>query len=190
MSEVLFPTLAGQTWPRLRTSRFSTVVKRAAGRRFALAQQLYPTHLIRINYSFLRPADLATLRGFFLARRGRADDFLFDDRDDRQVTDQPFGLGDGSTTTFQLVRSSEGFAEPVYALDGAPAVKVAGSPTAVSHDGVGRVTFAGPPANGAALSWSGTYRWRVAFTKDDAEVEEFMRQLYVQKSVEFETYHP
>lgn len=190
MSDVLFPTLPGQTWPRIRTSRFSTIVKRAQGRRFALSQQLYPTHLIRISYSFLRPADLAQLRGFFLARKGRADDFLFDDRDDRQVTDQALGVGDGSTRVFQLVRTAEGFAEPVYALNGAPVVKVAGTPTSVTTDSQGRVTFATAPAGGAALTWSGLYRWRVAFTQDQAEVEEFMRLLSVWKTVEFETYHP
>lgn len=190
MSDALFPLLSGQTWPRIRTSRFSTIVKRAQGRRYALSQQTYPTHLIRISYSFLRLADLAALRGFFLARRGRADDFLFDDRDDRQVTDQPFGVGDGVTTVFQLLRTAEGFAEPVYAINGAPVVKVAGTTTSVTTDGLGRVTFAAAPANGAALTWSGLYRWRVAFTRDEAEIEEFMRQLYVQKTVEFETFHP
>lgn len=190
MSTAVFPTLAGQTWPRLKVARFNTVVKKAQGRRFALSQQVYPTYLIRINYSFLRAADLATLSGFFRARKGRLDDFLFDDRDDNTATAELFGVGNGTTTAFQLARSSGGFAEPVYAPVGTPTVYVAGTPTGITLGANGLVTFASPPANGALLTWTGTYRWRVAFTKDEQEYEEFMRQLYVAKQVEFETFHP
>lgn len=191
MSEALFPTLPGQTWPRLRTPRFETLVRNAQGRRFALSQQLYPTYRIRINYSFLRPADYELLLGFFLARKGRGDDFLFDDRDDRSATDQPFGTGNGSALAFQLTRTRGGFAEPVYGLNGTPVIKVAGStvvPASISATGL--VTFSSAPANGAALTWSGLYRWRCAFRNDEQDFEEFMRLLYVAKTVEFETYHP
>jgi hypothetical protein len=190
MSDALYPVLAGQTWPRVRTPRFSTVVKRAGGRRFALSQQLYPTYLIKIAYSFLRPADYDTLMGFFLARKGRGDSFLFDDRDDKTVVDQPFGTGNGVTTAFQLVRTRAGYAEPVYALNGAPVVKVGATTTAVTLGSNGIVTFASPPAPGAALTWSGSYYWRCAFNRDEQDFEEFLRRLYVAKSVEFETFHP
>jgi hypothetical protein len=185
MGNALYPVLPGQTWPRLKTPRFTTLVKRAQGRRYALSQQLYPTYVIRINYSFLRAADLDTLSGFFRARRGRADDFLFDDRDDNTAVDQVFALGNGISTSFQLARASGGFVEPVYALNGAPIVKVAGSTASVTVGNNGIVTFASPQ-----LTWSGAYYQRVAFTKDEMELEEFMRRLYVAKQVEFETFHP
>lgn len=127
MSDEIFPVLPGQTWPRAKSPRTSTSVRRANGRRFALSQQLYPTYLYRIPYGYLRKADLDTLAGFFKARRGRLDDFLFDDRDDNTAAAQAFGVGDGSTTAFQLVRALGGFAEPVRAFAGAPAIAVNGA---------------------------------------------------------------
>jgi hypothetical protein len=190
MSEALFPVLPGQAWPRLKTPRHATLVRRANGRRFALALQLYPTYTYKLRYNFLRPADLAALAGFFRARRGRLDDFLFDDRDDNLATDQTFGLGDGTTTAFQLVRSLDGVVDPVHGLNGAPVVKRAGSVAACSVSTTGLVTFASPPGAGQLLTWSGGYYWRCAFTRDEQEFEEFMRRLWSASAVEFETFRP
>lgn len=192
MSEALFPTLPGQTWPRAKIIRHSTVVRQASGRRFALTQQLYPTYLLRIPYSFLRVGDLATLVAFFRARRGRLDTFRFDDRDDNTATAQPFGLGDGTTLAWQLLRTAGGFAEPVYAVAGSPTVYldgVAASPQP-TISALGLCTFATPPAAGKVLTWSGQYHWRCAFVRDEQEFDEFARQLYSTRQVEFETFHP
>lgn len=190
MSEAIFPTLPGQTWPRTKTIRTSTLERRANGRRFALSLQAYPTYLYSIPYSFLRSADLDTLAGFFRARRGKLDDFRFDDRDDNTATEQVFAIADGTTATYQLARTLAGVTEPITAVNGAPVVKVNGAVTAVTTDSFARVTFGSPPATGATLSWTGLFHWRVTFTKDEQAFDEFMRRLYSTKSVEFETYRP
>jgi len=50
-------------------------------------------------------AQLDALIAFFRARKGRADGFRFKDWTDYQVTAQPIGTGDGTTTVFQLVKT-------------------------------------------------------------------------------------
>ena len=50
-------------------------------------------------------AQLNTLIAFFRARKGRADGFRFKDWTDYQITAQAIGTGDGSTKTFQLVKT-------------------------------------------------------------------------------------
>jgi uncharacterized protein (TIGR02217 family) len=187
MSNATFPVLPGQTWPRIRTPRMPTTVKRANGRRYAMSDQLYPTYLYRINYGYLRTGDAETLAGFFLARGGAADTFLFNDRDDNTAIAQPVALGNGVQRTFQLVRTLGGYTEPVREISGAPELQVDGSATAITLAPAGQVTFATAPAPGAVITWSGQFLWRCAFTKSEMEFEEFMRALRTTRSVEFET---
>jgi hypothetical protein len=191
MSNALYPVLPGQAWPRVRTLKTQAVVKRANGRRYALSTQLYPTFAYRLTYNWLRPADLRTLGGFFLARGGQLDDFLFDDRDDNTATDQVFGLGDGVRRAWPLARAWGGAVQPVDAITGVPVIKVNG---VVQSSGLaiagGEITFAGAPAAGAVLSWTGQYLWRCFFPDGELDIEEFMRRLYRAKTVEFETFRP
>lgn len=127
MSNAVFPVLPGQTWPRNRVLRMPANIKRAGGRRYALAEQQYPTYVYRLNYAYLREADFATLASFWLLRGGAVDDFLFDDRDDNTASGQVFGTGDGSTTAFQLTRTWGSYTEPVYDFPNLPAVMVNGA---------------------------------------------------------------
>jgi uncharacterized protein (TIGR02217 family) len=48
---------------------------------------------------------MAELLTFFMARRGRAYGFRYFDWLDNEITDQSLGFGDGTTTTFQLVKA-------------------------------------------------------------------------------------
>ena len=50
------------------------------------------------------------------------------------------------------------------------------------------VTFNGPPANAAALTWTGAYYFQCRFAKGTVDFEQFMYQLYKTKSVSLETY--
>jgi hypothetical protein len=50
---------------------------------------------------------------------------------------------------------------------------------------LGYFTFATPPASGAELSWSGTFYFRVRFTHDSTDLEQFLQDLYSAKKVEF-----
>ena len=187
MSNAVFPSLPGETWPRVRVYQKPATVKRANGRRYALSDQQHPDYLYRINYSFLRPEDFAVLGGFWLARGGALDDFLFDDRDDNTATNQLFSTGDGVTTTFQLLRTFGGYSEPVLDLNGAAVFKVGATVTAGTVTAGGKVTFASAPASGALLTWSGAYYWRCAFKNRQQEFEEFLRGLRTTRTLELES---
>ena len=61
--------------------------------------------------------DFENLNGFYLAQYGPLSSLLFRDQLDNQVTGQFIATGDGVTTAFQLVRTFNGFNEPIYVVD-------------------------------------------------------------------------
>lgn len=192
MSNEVFPTLPGQTWPRTKIINTTATVRRANGRRYAITGQMYPTYTYRLAYAYLREADYTTLAAFFLRHGGRLDDWLFDDRDDRSATDQAIGVADGVNRTFQLVRTWSGAVDPVDAVNGTPAIKLDGVTQAASAYTLsgGLVIFTVAPPAGTVVSWTGLYYWRAAFTKGEAEFQEFMRRLRSMGQIEFETFRP
>ena len=134
MSNAVYPTLPGLAWPVTRTPLWRTTVQTTpSGREWRTSAMAFPRYRYTLTYEFLRSTaaypHLQTLLGFFNSRRGGYDSFLFSDPDDRTVTAQAFGTGDGVSTQWQLVRTLGGFVEPVYALDGAPQIMVDGVPT-------------------------------------------------------------
>lgn len=191
MSNALLPELPGQTWPRMKAPRFKTDVQTSSSMRtWRVGRALYPTYMIKISYSYLSQAHLDLMMGFFKARRGRLDSFLFDDRDDQLVaTPQAIGFGNGVNRAFQLVRSLGGFVEPVCGpLNGTPVVRVSGvATTAYTLDDYGLLTFATAPAPAQLVDWTGRYYWRVQFAKDEQSYDEFMRQFWDLKTLELET---
>ena len=193
MSNAVFPVLAGQTWPRLKVPRFSTGLQRSdSGRRWAVARALYANYNLTISYSYLSASDLVTMSSFFKSRKGAFDTFLFDDRDDNTVsTAQVLGTGDGTNKTFQLLRTLGGVVEPVGPLNGTPVIRVNATPTgAYTADDYGLITFTTAPPASQVVDWTGSYYWRVAFTKDEQQYSEFMRNFWELKTVELETIKP
>lgn len=191
MSSLVFPTFPGLSWGVTVTPKFSTAVKTAiSGRELRAAMAAYPMWEIALQYEFLRGGslgtDLDTLAGFFLQVKGQWDSFLFPVPGDQSVTGASFGTGNGSTTAFQLTRTRGaggfGFTEPVQNLNAAPSIYVAGVlKTAGTHytvSSTGVVTFTTAPANGAALTWTGTYYFRCRFLQDDSEFNLFMQDLW------------
>lgn len=51
----------------------------------------------------------------------------------------------------------------------------------------GVITFSYPPPAGAALTWTGNFYWRCRFMQDAADFNQFMRQLWELKTLEFTT---
>ena len=199
MSASVYPTLPGLAWgvhrsPVWKTGKSET----ASGREFAVSYMTYPRYLYRLQYDFLRDTpsfnELQTLVGFFNLMRGSQDSFLFLDPDDNTAAAQQFGIGDGATTQFQLTRARGGFSEPVFDTLSVPLIYVAAALRTVgTHytiNATGVVTFVAAPTAGQALTWSGTYYWRCAFTTDSTEFNLFMRQLWEAKTVEFKTRKP
>lgn len=199
MSNAVYPSLPGLTATVTRTPIFKTDVKTTpSGRSFVGAQMQSPLYRYTLAYEFLRDtaayAEFRTLLGFYNARQGAFDSFLFQDPGDQTVTAQAFGTGDASTKTFQLVRTLGGTVEPVYDLNGAPLIYVGGVLKTLTTDytinSTGGVTFVTAPAAAAPITWTGSYYWRVRFVSDELDFEKFMNTLWSAKKVEFITVKP
>ena len=196
MSNALFPNLplicAGmEITPLWSTQKSSS----ASGRQFSLNKRIYPNYNFKVPFTVLKSnpllAEYETLRGFFNARKGGFDDFLFKIPFENTVTNQVFATADASTLTFPLVRSLGAFLEPVGGVDTASAIiYVNGTPTAVTFSSDwSKVTFASLPTLGATLSWSGIFYMRCRFTKDALPFKTIARGLF-STSCEFESFQP
>lgn len=199
MSNAVFPTFPGLQWPIARTPIWSTTAKTSvSGRRFASANMSFPRYKFTLSYSFFRQGqgqtELAQMVGFFNARQGDFDSFLFDDADDNSVTAQVIGVGDGANKVFQLVRTFGGFVEPVYTVNSAPLIYLNGVLKTLTTDytisSTGVVTFVAAPGAGVSVTWTGTYYRRVNFVQSSLEFSKFMSNLHELKKVELETWRP
>lgn len=193
MSNELFPTLRGRDIQIRRRPAWATSVRTAAsGREYRAGTWQVPKGGLVLSYEFLRSGgsdqELEQIEGFFHRHRGQLFSFLFLDDDDCVATDQVFGLGDGVTTVFPLVRARGGYVQTVNGLSGAPVVKVSGvtqTPTThYSYTSAAVLTFVTAPAAGATLTWSGQYLWRMRFAQDELATERFLWQLYKAGQVE------
>jgi uncharacterized protein (TIGR02217 family) len=201
----IFPPLPGLAWSVTKAPRFSTRIQKAvSGRELRVLDQPNPIWLWTLAYDLLRdPHDargtrigagfdeLRTLMGFFLQQQGAFQPFLFDDPSDDTATGQPIGTGNSSAAQFQLVRTMNGFAEPVTAPNVVSAIYFNGvrqSAAGYSVDpATGRVTFAAPPPSGQAITADFTYYFRVRFADDSAEFENFMLQLWRLKQIKLQS---
>lgn len=190
MSNNLFPTLAGLAWPVHRQVLPPPVaVKTTPSRReFRARDSSVPLYRWTLPFEFLRVSqanpDWQTLVGFYNQQGGPFDDFIFVDQLDQIVVNQTIGVGDGSTTVFQLARALGGFLEPVYAPVGSQTIQVAGStvtPTSISATGV--VTLASAPTAGQLVTWTGSFGWRVRFADEYADFEQFMAAFWALKKL-------
>jgi len=117
MSNLIFPALPGVSIEVSKTPLWkSTVHESVSGCQVSASAMTYPRWRYKLRYEFLRSgaqAELQQLVGFFNRHRGRADTWLYFDDEDCIATAQQFGVGDGVTTDFYLVRDFGGFIEPV-----------------------------------------------------------------------------
>lgn len=199
MGNVVFPgAFAGLKFTRGRHPRFDTRVQvSVSGRELRSAFQAFPLWDFQLSYEVLREAaavdELRTIEGFFLARRGMWDSWLYTDPDDNAVTDQQFGIANGSTLQFQLTRAfgygAHTFVEPVQNVNVLTNIKrnnvTLASPADYSVNSTGLVTFVSGGTNGHALTWSGTFRYRVRFLIDVLEAERFSYLLWEVKKLSF-----
>lgn len=189
MSELYFPTLPGIAVERSRSPIWtSTVQQSVAGKKLGYTAQSFPLWAYTLAFNLLQAGaenELQSLIGLFNSCRGRARPFLFRDEEDGDVIDQGFGVGDGATTIFRLYRTFGGFAEPIAETQTVTDVKSGGVSKAFTALSGGRVQFSAPPANGALLTWAGSYYWRCRFDDDMLDFERFMVRLWQAKSVKF-----
>lgn len=197
MSQLIFPSLPGVAWPVGKTMLAApvTIKTTPSQREFAFRSSRIPRYRFSLVFEFLRVGqshqEYQQLRAFFGRVGGQFDDWLWEDKDDREAAGELFAIGDGHTTTFQLARSIGGFLEPVYGLSGAPSITANGAVTMpLSVSDYGAVTFAAPPAAGAQLRWSGFFFWRCRFTSDTLEFLKNYETFMEARKVEFITRKP
>lgn len=196
MSNAVLPVTAGfkleaekiAIWDGVEISRSQSMDETA------VLCQSYPLYEINLSVEVLREAFLGTslnearaLLGFFNLRSGSYDSFLYSDPEDYTVTDQTFGVRDGTTTQFQLVRTWGGYSEPVENVNSLTNLKSNGgaltSPTNYSISSTGLVTLTSAGTAGHVLTWSGTYYWRVRFNAARMAFRRMFRDLHELKNL-------
>src|SRR5579875_1711002 len=202
MSTQIFPSLLGLGWGCKRTPLWKTRVQEVvSGKETRVAYWSFPRWQWELTFDFLRQpssagssdAEFAALAGFFNARQGQFDTFLYQDPDDNAVAGQGIAVGDGSTVSFPLVRAFGTVVEPILAPNIVSGVYVGGVPVPGSGFTVSRwgsaspgtITFTTAPASGAVVSADFSYYFPCRFTADDLTFEKFMAQLYSAKKVGF-----
>jgi uncharacterized protein (TIGR02217 family) len=176
-------------WNSTKTQIWDTKIQKyGSGRRKTLSRWPYPQWEIDCDYTCLDRDELEYTAGFFAKVRGQFQPFLWKDDQDYKQTGVQIGIGNGSTTGFQLIRNYGGFVEPVLDI-------VAGTLTAYENDVAKTVTlgedgwieFSTAPASGALITASFEYYWRVAFAKDEKTWENFWYDFYRLKSIKLVT---
>src|SRR6266403_4136453 len=193
MSTQVLPSLPGLTYDVVRTPMWGNTVEQfVSGKELRINNGwTYPRYQWDLLFTLLRSNatnhELQTLMGFYNARNGSYDSFLYTDPDDSSVIGQSIATGDGATLTFQLVRTFGGYVEPVFAPNTVTTVYVDGIDQ-VGHWSVsnwgsstpGILTFAGgyAPTSGKAITADFTYYFPVRFKDDNVPFNNFMKQLW------------
>jgi len=186
----IFPTLRGIDININRTHLWDTIKADAlSGKRTRYPNWTYPLYKYEVTFNFLRTAAAFTewqqLEGFIALAQGPAQLWGWDDVNDDTATNQLFGVGDGVTKTFQLVRTLGGFTAPVFLMNGNPTFTVGGVGTAGTVSPYGQVTFAAAPAVGAVLQWTGMYYMPCRFDDDPTNFSQFASGFFEVKKLLF-----
>jgi uncharacterized protein (TIGR02217 family) len=203
----------GVTWPITRSQEVSFVDQRvSSGKEQRLTYWTWPVHHWVIDYNYLYDydtdaseyqldmtanttgdTDLRLLEGFWLqVQTSPSGLFFFEDPADNFVEGQPIATGDGSTTSFQLVRTLGGFIEPMQAPNTGQIINVylAGvlqSPSTYALSASGLLTFNSAPGAGVAITADFYYYFNAHFEDEKIDYEEFMFRLHELKSVKIKS---
>ena len=191
MSDLLFPTLRGLTYPIGKTPHWKTLqTQTVSGVKKFVQMYTYPYYELNLKFNYLgddnsQADDIHTLAGFYNKMGGASVDFLFADPlfENNTVTMQEFGITDGMTTKWQLVHNYGGFLEPVFGILEKPTLYMredeTGNITALiegthySLSSTGMVTaLTNTPSPGYTLYWTGKWYYRCHFANDEAELEQ------------------
>lgn len=197
MSVPSFPALK-VLMPIKRTPIWSTIKQPSiSGQDVRLPLWSYPKWRYELQIEVLRSAaafsEFQSLVGLYNSVNGPAGVFSYADPSDGIATAQPFGVGNGAITTFQLVRTLGGFTEPVFA-PGAVSISaetVGGtavvSPASYSIGPAGVVTFNAAPAAGTTLIWTGAFSWLCQFDEDEMQLSQDYASIWSTSGLKFTT---
>ena len=190
MSDLLFPTLRGLTYPIVKTPHWKTLQNQTiSGVKKFVQLYTYPYYSFTLSFNYLSDTnsqadDIHKLAGFYNRVGGASVDFLFADPlfEDNTVTLQAFGETNGSSTIFQLAHTYGGFTEPVFGILEHPELYMKNKSTSAitnltenadyTIDSTGLVTFNRAPINGYILLWTGKWYYRCHFAEDETELEQ------------------
>jgi hypothetical protein len=213
MLSPVLPSFRGLKWDIVTTPGWSTRVQRAkSGREIRTAYFDAPLYEFKLSYEVLRSLngfqELQTLLGFFNLRKGSFQRFFYQNPDDDRVVAEPFGVGDGVTTTFQLYRTRGGMTEAIYwpepdsftnqalmwdddlslPIWNPPLTDPMWEPVYPAPFNLrpgGLVQYVTPPPNGQLLTWSGIFYYSARFLNDKMDFKQFLNGFWSQDNFSF-----
>ncbi len=168
---------------------FNTMISRAvSGREIRNALMEYPRWEYELTYEFLEDrtgasSSLKTIVGFFLARHGSYDTWLFKDPDDYSVDAGLMGTADGVTTQFYFRRTMGEFAEIVGQVDNVKTITLFANgveinPVDYTVTMPNYVVFGSAPADGVVITATFEFYFVCRFMEDEMDFEKFMDKLW------------
>lgn len=127
-----------------------------------------------VSYGVKTETQLSTLLAFFRARKGRSIGFRFKDWSDYKAIGQILGTGNGTVTTFQLIKNytsgsiteTRTIKKPVAGTINIYVNSVLQTSGVTTSTTTGVVTFTTPPVNGAIISADFEFDVPVRFDND------------------------
>lgn len=164
----------GINYGAIATLRYSTnILTNGSGEEQRNVNWTQPLLKFQIGSKSLDRLELDTLLDFHRQVKGSAAAFRFKDWTDYQAQDQPIGIGDGTTTTFQLIKAYEveGFSvrRPITKpIPGSVQINVPGGTTPyVVNTSTGQITFTTAPQSGSRITASFEFDVPVRFETDE-----------------------
>jgi hypothetical protein len=196
MSSLVLPAYKGLVFPIKRTTSYKTLSDTSVANQNAnVILQQYPVHSYDLQYELLRddvtPSEYRAIQGLFNACGGRFDSFLYLDPVFNSVTNEPFGVGDGSNRAFQVTATFQNVGGPgapdiIQNFNGAPLFFDNGSAAGASTLGpTGILTFTTAPLAGHVLTWTGSFYQRCHFTTDTLDAQQFLKGWWQLDSLPF-----
>lgn len=188
-------SLPGLTFSVHKKPMFKTRISEgAAGNEVRNAMMQYPRWDFELTYDYLEDksganSSLKTIMGFFLARQGSFDSWLFKDPDDYQVTAGICGTSDGVTTAFPFARAMGGFIEKVGQVDTANTINVyldgaLQSPSLYTVTLPNTMVFTTAPAAGT-ITATFQFFYACRFVEDQMDFEKFYDKLWSLQTCDF-----
>lgn len=148
------------------------IVEMKSGRERRNAGIANARHSFTVPFNNIPQENYYLIKQMHLVCRGMLHAFKFRDELDYTATDEVFGTGDGTETVFQLRKISTidnvSYIRDTFVIQPGSEILVNGSTATHTVDlDRGLVTFAAPPANGAALSGTWEFDLWVRFNQDD-----------------------